>query len=217
MDHKQKPKLTAKGQQRTQAMIDAAIDCFLLNGYEKTSLDMIIQKSGGSRATLYRCFKNKEGLFSAVIKNLIDDIFLEVKNTSTAIDSVYLLLEHFGFLFINKLLEPKTMGLYRLVIAESIHIPALGQAFNQLAPENSYFYLAQELEKFDGIVYDFEQLQQISGLFTEMLKTNFFMKALITLDYHPSKEEIRQQCRLCALIIGDHILGKKEPFISSSM
>ena len=211
MKQKTKPKLTTKGHQRTQAMINAAIDCFLTYGYEKTSLDMIIQKSGGSRSTLYHHFKNKEGLFSAVIENLIDDIFLEVQNKMLEHKTAYQLLEHFGSSFINKLLEPKTMGLYRLVIAESVHFPMLGQAFNQLAPENSYKYLAQELEKLEEIKLDFEQLRHVAGFFIEMLKTNFFMKALITPDYSPTNEEIRQQCKLCALIIGDYLLlDKKE-------
>lgn len=210
MEHKKKPKLTKKGHQRTQAMINAAIDCFLTYGYEKTSLDMIIEKSGGSRSTLYHHFKNKEGLFSAVIKSLIDDIFIKVKSNILEYKTVHQLIEHFGFSFINKLLEPKTMGLYRLVIAESVHFPMLGQLFNQLAPENSYKYLAQELEKREDINLNFEQLRYIAGFFLEMLKTNFFMKALVTPDYSPTNEEIQQQCQLCALIIGDYILLDKE-------
>ena len=71
--------LTPKGQRRRHAILTAAADVFILHGYEGTTLDMIIEQSGGSRSTLYTSFGGKEPLFLAVIDHLISGIFEDNK------------------------------------------------------------------------------------------------------------------------------------------
>lgn len=68
---------TPKGRRRHQALITAATEIFLQYGFEGATLDMIIERAGGSRTTLYKNFGDKEGLFAAVIASMIDDIFQE--------------------------------------------------------------------------------------------------------------------------------------------
>ena len=48
---------------RRQAIMDAAKALFLSKGYAATSLEEIIATSGGSLATLYKLFGNKQGLW----------------------------------------------------------------------------------------------------------------------------------------------------------
>ncbi len=56
------PRLTERGRQRRRAMLDAATQAFLEHGFEGTTLDMVIERAGGSRGTLYSSFGGKEGL-----------------------------------------------------------------------------------------------------------------------------------------------------------
>lgn len=69
------PRLTERGRQRRRAMLDAATQAFLEHGFEGTTLDMVIERAGGSRGTLYSSFGGKEGLFAAVIAHMIEEIF----------------------------------------------------------------------------------------------------------------------------------------------
>ena len=56
-----------RGHRRQRAMIDAACDLFIRNGYRGTTLEAIIARAGGSRETIYRVFGGKHGLFGAII------------------------------------------------------------------------------------------------------------------------------------------------------
>lgn len=53
---------TRRGTQRRQAILSAATDLFMEHGFEGTSLDMVIERAGGSRRSIYQYFDNKEGL-----------------------------------------------------------------------------------------------------------------------------------------------------------
>lgn len=48
-------------------MLDAALHCFQLRGFEATSIDDLVQCTGLSRASLYNAFGDKAQLFHAVL------------------------------------------------------------------------------------------------------------------------------------------------------
>ncbi|PKM56143.1 MAG: hypothetical protein CVV00_01140 [Firmicutes bacterium HGW-Firmicutes-5] len=60
-----------KDDQRTK-IHQAAIDAFIRDGYQKASMRGIAESAGMSVGNLYRYFKNKESLFSHLVKPLID-------------------------------------------------------------------------------------------------------------------------------------------------
>jgi len=51
---------------RHEAILDAAESLFIEQGYDRTSLAEIVRRSGGSLATLYELFGNKQGLLHAL-------------------------------------------------------------------------------------------------------------------------------------------------------
>jgi TetR/AcrR family transcriptional regulator, transcriptional repressor of aconitase len=61
----------ARDAERRRAILDAALACFSRFGYAKTSLDDIARRANLSRPLLYRKYRNKEAIFSAVY----DDVF----------------------------------------------------------------------------------------------------------------------------------------------
>ena len=60
-----------KDDQRTK-IHQAAIDAFMRDGYQKASMRGIAESAGMSVGNLYRYFKNKEDLFSHLVKPLIE-------------------------------------------------------------------------------------------------------------------------------------------------
>ena len=57
---------TKRGHERCVALLVSATDLFLERGYDAVSLDDIVQHAGGSKASIYKYFGNKEGLFKAI-------------------------------------------------------------------------------------------------------------------------------------------------------
>lgn len=52
---------------KRQDIIDVAAELFQENGYDRTSMSMISERLGGSKATLYGYFRSKEELLHAVL------------------------------------------------------------------------------------------------------------------------------------------------------
>lgn len=61
---------------RRQAMLDAAEALFIEQGYDRTALADIVRRSGGSLATLYELFGNKQGLLHAIAARWRDQALL---------------------------------------------------------------------------------------------------------------------------------------------
>lgn len=65
------PKMTPKFLARQEKIKKVALNLFLTQGYEETSLKEIIKKSGGSFSDIYSTFQNKEGLFVGVLNDIL--------------------------------------------------------------------------------------------------------------------------------------------------
>ena len=61
---------------RHVAILVAAEALFIEQGYERTSLAEIVRRSGGSLATLYDLFGNKQGLLHAIAIRWRDEVML---------------------------------------------------------------------------------------------------------------------------------------------
>lgn len=53
---------------RRSRILRTALECFLNFGYQKTSIEDIARRSGLARTLVYRIFRNKEDVFSAVFE-----------------------------------------------------------------------------------------------------------------------------------------------------
>lgn len=57
---------TKRGHERRLALLLSATQLFLEHGYDAVSLDDIVNHAGGSKASIYKYFGNKDGLFTAI-------------------------------------------------------------------------------------------------------------------------------------------------------
>lgn len=61
-------RITKEAEERRNEILDAAGELFMLNGYDKTSTNAILDKVGIARGTLYYHFKSKEEIMDAWIE-----------------------------------------------------------------------------------------------------------------------------------------------------
>ncbi|WP_161555938.1 TetR/AcrR family transcriptional regulator [Mangrovicoccus ximenensis] len=126
---------------RRAALMAAAEALFFERGFAATSIDAIIERAGGSKRTIYALFGSKEGLFEALIRENTEKMF-----GAPFFGAPSLGLEETLTGFATHLLElftrERTIGLYRVVVAEARRMPELAASFHRLGPERGRDWIA---------------------------------------------------------------------------
>ena len=126
-------------ERRRDAILDAAEALFLEQGYERTSLAEIVKQSGGSLATLYDLFGNKQGLLHAIASRWGDEARCQPAECMAITDmSNVELLRGYAHRQCDRMRSPRAVALMRMLISESLrdrdfalqiyrdlHIPAI--------------------------------------------------------------------------------------------
>ena len=185
-----------RGEKRRARLLQAARQVFLERGFEGATLDQVIAVSGGSRATLYEQFGDKEGLFAAIVGEICDDIQLPLAGGLGSDPDPGTVLQAFALRFMTRLMDAESLALYRLVIAESRRLPGLGERVFAAGPERSARALA-----------DYLRLQSRAGkmrvrdpdlsvrVFLEMIKSDLHTRALFRAGPLPTARDIEATVR----------------------
>ena len=72
-----------------QQLVDVAIDCFALHGFQGTSIDRIARAAGVTKGALYYHFRDKEDLLLEAVKNRIGEFERHVLDAVAASDDTY--------------------------------------------------------------------------------------------------------------------------------
>lgn len=135
---------SARGRARLAKILDAATELFLKVGYEHTSIDTILLRSGGSKSTLYTYFPTKEDLFRSVIDSVVAisdlGIALDISTNARAV------LTEFAVTRQRVVLAPRHRAVVGLVIAERDRFPDLAQIYWERGPQRSGRQLVTYME-----------------------------------------------------------------------
>ena len=71
-----------------QRLLDAALQLFSTKGYAATSVRELVEAAGVTKPVLYYYFKNKEGLYLALMEDALGDFFQVAEQARTAPGSV---------------------------------------------------------------------------------------------------------------------------------
>lgn len=206
----ERPKsITRRGAARREAMIAAATEVFLAHGYDGASLDMVIERAGGSRGTLYDHFGGKEGLFTAVVAGLLDGI-VDAFSAADADDAPpEEALVSIGVGFVSALLEPRALAVFRLILGETPRFPRLGARFFEEGPERAYARMAEVLATLDRDGrFALDDPRRDARMLVEMMKGELLLKALLAPDAPPGEDEIEAQVRAA---VETFLLGRAAP------
>ena len=141
--HRLEPQ-SARGRTRLNKILEAATELFLKVGYEQTSIDAILLKSGGSKSTLYAYFPTKQDLFRSVIDSVVDNSDLGVALDVTL--NARLVLTEFAVSRQRVVLSERHRAVLGLVIAERDRFPDLAQIYWERGPQRSGRQLITYLE-----------------------------------------------------------------------
>lgn len=119
---------------RREAILCAAHSLFVEKGFEATTLNDIVRRSGGSLATLYDMFENKPGLLRALvlercvaIDGALDDAISTRRPYQQALRAI-------AEEMLDRFLDPTYIGLFRVVVAQCAAQPDLGRQIYEAGP-----------------------------------------------------------------------------------
>lgn len=170
----------SKGEQRRKCLLRVAGDLFLEKGFEKTSVNEIVRRAGGSLSTLYAMFPSKEALFQGILSDLGDKILAPLVFEDEAPKPIRDVLLELGRVYVAVLSEPSTLALHRLLVAEGPRVKALRDImlgeFNGRGRVrfNAYFQSLMDL----GLLKQ-SNTDLVSSQFTGMLRGSWHMQATI--------------------------------------
>jgi AcrR family transcriptional regulator len=134
-----------RGDTRRAQILDGATAVFLEYGYTRATIELVVARIGASKATIYSFFGGKEGLFSALIEERTEHVLAGFKDIDFASVDVRRGLAHFAKQYMDVVMSPDAIELYRLILAEGPRLPHLVKSFYRIGPDRVTARVAKEL------------------------------------------------------------------------
>ncbi len=119
--------------EKVGAILAGAMQVFLEHGFAATTMDQVSAAAGVSKTTVYSHFQDKEGLFNALIQELVQKKYCSILNFQQAqsvSDEVSVSLRQLAsHVLNNNNTNQQWVAFIRLIIGESGRFPELARAF----------------------------------------------------------------------------------------
>jgi TetR/AcrR family transcriptional repressor of mexJK operon len=133
---------------RNLELLDKALDLFLENGFERTSIDGVTACVGMAKRTVYLRYGNKTGLFKASLQRAIEEWIVPVDRLRAAeTDNVEETLLRIGQILVANIMSPAGLRLMRITNAESGRMPEIGVFTYKQGTEPTISYLTDLIRR----------------------------------------------------------------------
>ncbi len=124
-----------RGELRREALLAAASDAFLEHGFSGTSIEDVVSRTGGSKASLYSYFGSKEGLFGAMVSAGCKEFLRNIAIPTAVEGTLHKTLRSFALRFFKLYTEQSRVSLMRAVIAEATRFPEFAHQLYSEGPQ----------------------------------------------------------------------------------
>jgi AcrR family transcriptional regulator len=175
---------------RRKSILAAAQKVFLERGYANASIDAVVELAGGSKATVYQQFGNKEGLLGALVAEGAQELAHMVHDLPLdgALEES---LRTFGRHYLNLIMRPDRLALFRLTIGECGRVPEIGDVFYRTGPQAVGKWLT---EFFRGLAaaghVATSDAERTAYQFIHALRGDLYMQSLLNPTRRPTEAEI---------------------------
>lgn len=185
--------VSSRGQQRKSKILAAATRLFLKRGYGATSTDSIVEKAGGSKATLYSFFPTKADLFRAVVDSIVtSNVDVELQSLENIRDT----LVKFSEQRLRIVFSRKHRALMGLIIAERDRFPDIARMYYERGPLRGHTLLRDYFETLiDRGLIDMQSADEAAEFFRGMLMHQRYIDQLYLDAQVPSEEEVGVRAR----------------------
>ncbi|KCZ48892.1 MULTISPECIES: TetR/AcrR family transcriptional regulator [unclassified Hyphomonas] len=187
------PEGASRAEIRRAAFLEAAQEVFLEQGFEAANMSEIVRRAGGSLATLYSQFGDKEGIFLAMLETRMMEVTATLEVELQAHTPVEEGLRRIGEQFAGKLVQPNSLELYRLIVGMAKKYPDIAATFMKLGPNKVRAGLAAYLQdRADaGEIPQSDQYETLGSLFLDMVRSPLQSRALLDANVRPTEDDVR--------------------------
>ncbi|HMA14616.1 MAG: TetR/AcrR family transcriptional regulator [Bacteroidota bacterium] len=114
-----------RSEHKHRAIQQAGTEVFLDAGYEAATMETIAAKAGVSKQTVYNHFQSKDGLFKATVADLTSGLMAPLVVRERGGQPPERLLHALAVDYLTLMLQPSSLALHRLVVAEAARFPEL--------------------------------------------------------------------------------------------
>ena len=178
--------------ERRRSLLDAARDVFLERGFANATIDAVVERAGGSKATVYALFENKEGLSPPwwrrprrSCQRWCRAIRWTAGSRTICATSVSAIVEI--------LIRPEQLALFRLVLGECGRVPEVGEIFFRTGPQVIFRKVADMLRSAAArgqiAISDAEGM---AHFFIDALRGHVHMEVMLNPTRRPTQKEIER-------------------------
>jgi len=152
-----------------ERIVRSAAKLFLEKGYDKVSINDIIDTVGGSKGTIYSHFGSKEKLFEAVVEQMCADVTIQID--TRPIGTIEEQLTRIGHTFVSTVVSPPILRFHRLMTSIGRDFPAAGRLFYDTGPRQAQKMIGDwiALHQRAGNIRDDVDAHRLAVLFHDML------------------------------------------------
>ncbi len=186
------PRRTRRGEERDGQLRARATELFLELGYDGVSLDDIVRDAGGSKTNIYNFYGGKDGLFTTIMADMLDEITSPLRQMPLTGLSLEAGLRMFATTLLAVLLQERHLAFQRLVMAEALRHPQIGSKWHRNGPVATQTVLAAFLREQQvlGLIIPTIDLRRVAVFFHDMVLFDLLNRAMMKIDGGPTQTEI---------------------------
>lgn len=188
-------------QDRREEILRAATEVFFDAGFARTSIDDVLAKVGGSKRTIYSYFGNKEALFAAIVTEISAEVMGPLGENEVHHQDLETTLYEVGLHYLNVVMSPVALRLYRAIVAEGARFPDLAKIFFESGPGRASARLASVLDEMRGPWgIHIEDAERAAEQFFGMIRDDLHLKVVLGLREPPDAVESQAAVRQAAAV-----------------
>lgn len=181
---------TGRAELRRAAFLEAAREVFLEFGYEAANMAEIVRRAGGSLSTLYAQFGGKKGLFEAMIDSRVNELTEQMHIELAAHAPLKEGLRRIGEAFLARTLQPDSVDVLRLMVAQAKKFPEMAQQWSTRGPEAVRKALATYLEdRVRAGEIQITNYEAAAAVFFDLLRSRLQLRSLLMPSYTATEQD----------------------------
>ena len=165
---------------------------FMKFGFDGTSMDSVAEAAGMSKRTVYARYRDKNELFRAVQRNLIDRWLAPINQFQLGMRELEPMLVEIGRHLLTSALAPQAVSLHCIIIGESERRPEFGLLANEEGWKPAVRAVAAALRRHSAKLRLLDLDQAAEQFMSLIIANKIRLAALgVDLDRHATDKHVR--------------------------
>jgi TetR/AcrR family transcriptional regulator, mexJK operon transcriptional repressor len=177
---------------KAERIIAAARGAFLEKGYDGVSMDEVAKRAGVAKQTVYARYASKDALFLAVVHSVQGRVLSALSAAGPL--AIRDRLQRIAREFLDLILDPSILSLFRIAVGASYRFPALGHSIYGTKLKEAHAVLADIIEQAakDGCLM-VDDPTVAAEQFLALVRGELYLHGLYDPDFRPSRVKIERQ------------------------